>query len=79
MTKPIVYTTPTCQFCKMVKAFFHEKGIEFEEKNVAEDQALLKEMVDASGQLGVPVTIIGDQVVVGFDKKTLEELTKEEN
>ena len=76
MTKPIIYSTPTCQYCTMTKAFFHSKGIEFEEKDVASDLKAREEMVDKSGQFGVPVTVIGENVVVGFDKSTLEELIK---
>ena len=74
MTKPTVYSSPTCQFCTMVKAFFKENDVEFEEKDVSSDPKILEEMVQKSGQMGVPVTVIGEDVVVGFDKKTLQEL-----
>ncbi len=74
MIQPVIYTTPTCQFCKMAKAFFEEKGITYEEKNVVTDLQARQEMVDKSGQLGVPVIIIGNDVVVGFNKHTLEHL-----
>ncbi len=74
MLKPVIYTTPSCFYCKLTKAFFHEKGVEYEEKNVATDEKARQEMVDVSGQMGVPVTVIGDKVVVGFDKKLLSEL-----
>ena len=74
MAKPIIYTTPTCQFCKMAKAFFAEKGVQYEEKDVASDLEARQEMVQKSGQLGVPVITIGEHVVVGFDKGTLEHL-----
>ncbi|PIR98670.1 MAG: NrdH-redoxin [Candidatus Colwellbacteria bacterium CG10_big_fil_rev_8_21_14_0_10_41_28] len=76
MTKALIYTTPTCQYCTMVKAFFKENDVTYEEKDVSVDQDALKEMVERSGQMGVPVTIIEDSVVVGFDKRTLEELIK---
>lgn len=72
MDKPTVYTTPSCVYCKMVKAYFEEKGIEFDEKDVAADEKARNEMIQKSGQMGVPVAVIGDQVVVGFDKGTLE-------
>jgi glutaredoxin 3 len=70
----VVYSTPTCGFCKMVKGFFQENNIEYTEKDVSQDQEAQKEMVDKSGQFGVPVTIIDDQIVVGFDKGKLSEL-----
>lgn len=74
MVKPVIYTTPTCQFCKMAKAFFNEQGIAYEEKDVASDMGARQEMIDKSGQLGVPVITVGENVVIGFDKPTLEHL-----
>ncbi len=56
----------------MAKEYFKEKGIEYEEHDVAADQARRKEMVDKSGQLGVPVIDIEGQIIVGFDKDTVE-------
>ncbi|MFH2062634.1 MAG: glutaredoxin family protein [bacterium] len=64
----IVYSTPTCPYCVMVKAFFKEKGIEYRDINVAADEAAAKEMVEKTGQMGVPVIIIGDQTIIGFDQ-----------
>lgn len=74
MTKPVIYTTPSCQYCKMTKAFFKEKGVEYDEKDVAVDATARQEMIEKSGQFGVPVTVIGENVIVGFDKGTLEHL-----
>jgi glutaredoxin len=58
----------------MAKDFFKEKGLEFEDFNVSEDLAKRKEMVDKSGQMGVPVIIIDNQLVVGFNKPKIMEL-----
>ncbi len=69
-----VYTTPTCVFCPLVKSFLDEKGLEYEEIDVSESQEKLNEMKEKSGVLSVPVTVIGDQAVVGFDKGKLEQL-----
>ena len=77
MVRPVIYTTPTCQFCKMAKAFFEEKGVTYEEKDVASDLQARQKMVDKSGQLGVPVITIGDNVVVGFNRHALEQLLQE--
>ncbi len=71
MKKAIIYSTPTCTYCKAAKEFFTEKGVEYEEFDVAADQERRKEMVDKSGQLGVPVIDIGGQIIVGFDKDTV--------
>ncbi len=78
MKKIIVYTTPTCAFCPMVKNFLKEKGVEYEEIDVNENKEALEEMKEKTGQIGVPVTLIGEEAIVGFNKKKIEELLKEE-
>ncbi|MES2408963.1 MAG: glutaredoxin domain-containing protein [Patescibacteria group bacterium] len=72
--KVIIYSTPTCTYCKHVKAFFKEHNVAYEEFDVAADKDKRAEMVDKSGQLGVPVTDIDGQVVVGYDESTLKQL-----
>lgn len=73
MAKPIiVYSTPTCVYCKMAKDYFRSKGLEYTEHNVAEDDAKRDEMVEKSGQLGVPVLDIGGTILVGFNKGEIE-------
>ncbi len=74
MSKVTIYSTPTCHFCHMAKDFFNEKKVEFEDFNVAEDLEKRKEMVDKSGQMGVPVILIEDQIIVGFNKPKIVEL-----
>ena len=69
-----IYTTPTCAYCRMTKELFHKNNIEYKELNVASDQAAREEMVQKSGQLGVPVTDIDGQIVIGFDEPKLKEL-----
>lgn len=69
MKKVIIYSTPTCHFCNLAKDFFKEKGVKYEEFNVATDLAKRKEMMDKSGQMGVPVIEIGTDIVVGFDEE----------
>lgn len=66
-----IYTTPTCVYCKMAKAFFAEKNVQYEEKNVATDDAAREDMVKKSGQLGVPVIDVDGTIVIGFDKGKL--------
>ncbi len=63
-----IYSTPTCHFCHMAKDFFTKNGIVYTEYNVASDLEKRKEMVEKSGQLGVPVIIIGDELTVGFNQ-----------
>ncbi len=74
MSKITIYSTPTCHFCHMAKDFFTEKGIEFEDFNVSENLDKRKEMVDKSGQMGVPVILIDDNLIVGFNKTKIIEL-----
>jgi glutaredoxin 3 len=69
-----IYSTPTCTYCQIAKQYFAEKDLAYEEINVAEDNSKLQEMVELSGQMGVPVIKIGEQVVVGFDENKVKEL-----
>ncbi|KKU15514.1 NrdH-redoxin [Candidatus Jorgensenbacteria bacterium RIFCSPLOWO2_02_FULL_45_12] len=74
MAKVVIYTTPSCVYCKMAKSYFAEKKVAYEEKNVMFDAALQNEMVNKSGQLGVPVIDIDGTIVIGFDKPKIKSL-----
>lgn len=67
-----VYSTPTCPYCHQVKQYLQTRGISFDDRDVSRDAAAAEEMVRLSGQRGVPVILIGDQVVVGFDRARLD-------
>ena len=69
-----IYSTPTCHFCQMAKEFFKEKNVEYTDFNVAEDTEKRQEMIEMTGQMGVPVIKIGDDVVIGFDKEKITQL-----
>lgn len=69
-----IYSTPSCHFCHAAKDFFTEKGVHYEDFNVLENLDKRQEMIDMTGQMGVPVIRIGDDVVVGFDQSKIEEL-----
>lgn len=73
-TSVVIYSTPTCHFCHAAKAFFDEHGVTYEDHNVMTDLDKRKEMIDMTGQLGVPVIRIGDDVIVGFDQSKVKEL-----
>lgn len=70
--KVTIYSTPTCHFCQMAKEFLKEQGIGYAEFNVAQDLEKRQEMIQKSGQMGVPVILVGDELIVGFDKERLE-------
>lgn len=74
MHKVIIYTTPTCTFCKMSKDFFKANGVEYTEIDVAADEKAREKMFEISKQMGVPVIDIDGNVVVGFNKPKLSQL-----
>lgn len=74
MANITIYSTPSCIYCKMAKAYFEEKGVKYAEKNVAVDEVAREEMVKKSGQLGVPVIDVDGTLVIGFDKERLASL-----
>lgn len=70
-----IYSTPTCHFCHMAKEFLQTYDVPFQDYNVAADREKLKEMVEKSGQMGVPVIVVDDKnIIVGFDREHLAEL-----
>ena len=69
-----IYSTPTCTYCNAAKDFFKEKGVEFDEFDVATDAVKRQEMIEKSGQMGVPVIFVGEEMVIGFAESRLEEL-----
>ncbi len=71
-----VYSTPTCPYCVTLKKFLKEKGFEFADIDVSADEKELQEMIDKSGQMGVPVVNIDGQIVVGFNRDKICELLK---
>lgn len=73
--KVVIYSTPTCPYCKRAKDYLSRKGIPYTDINVAEDREKAKEMIQKSGQMGGPVIIIGDnEIVVGFNQSLLDRL-----
>ena len=70
----IVYSTPSCPYCQYTKQFFSQNNVAFEDVNVAIDPLRAREMVQKSGQMGVPVIDIDGQIVVGFNPEAFSEL-----
>ena len=69
-----IYSTSTCHFCQMAKEFFKSHNIAYTEYNVGNDAEKRNEMVELTGQLGVPVIRIGDEVLVGFQEGKVAEM-----
>lgn len=69
-----VYSTPVCPWCHKVKEFLRRHGVEFEEIDVSVNQEAAQEMVERSGQTGVPVIEVDGEFVVGFDRDRLVKL-----
>ena len=70
----IIYSTPTCPYCKMAKQFFADNNIVFTDFDVSNDMTKQQEMIGKSNQLAVPVIDVGGEVVVGFNEPKLREL-----
>ena len=71
MKKVIVYSTATWPWCTKVKAYLDDNNVEYEAFDVGQDREKAMEMVDKSGQQGVPVVDIDGKIVVGFNEKKL--------
>ncbi|MEE9525950.1 MAG: glutaredoxin domain-containing protein [Candidatus Woesearchaeota archaeon] len=71
-----IYSTPTCPWCKKTKEFFKENNVEFEDIDVASNQEAQKEMIDKSGQMGVPVIDVNGTIIVGYDVDKLKKALK---
>lgn len=73
MSTITIYSTPTCAYCKMAKEYLTSKQIPYTDINVATDHAKQEEMIKKSGQFGVPVIDVDGKIIIGFDKRKLDE------
>jgi len=74
MSKVKVYSTNHCPYCVTLKEFLKERDIVFEDIDVGQDEKIAQEMIDKTGQMGVPVIEIDGEIVVGFDKEKIVKL-----
>ena len=72
----VIYSTPSCSYCRLAKDYLRQKGVGFTEYNIASDQRKAEEMVRKSGQMGVPVLDINGSVIIGFNKPEIERALK---
>jgi glutaredoxin 3 len=72
--KVVVFTTPTCTYCRAAKTYLSQNKIRFTEVDVSRDQRAAADMVRRTGQSGVPVILIDNRPVVGFDKQRISRM-----
>ncbi len=72
--KVVIYSTPTCPICKRAKQYFANQGIPYQDINVAADREAAHEMIHKSGQMGVPVIIVDDELMIGFNQSKFDAL-----
>ena len=75
--KIVIYSTVSCPYCVQAKKYLSEKGAAYKNFDVAEDLAARSEMVELSGQMGVPVLVIGDKLIIGFDRQEIDAALEE--
>jgi glutaredoxin 3 len=74
MVNVTIYSTPTCGYCKAAKEYFKKNNVEYTEYDVANDTAKAQEMIEKSGQMGVPVILVDDEIIIGFDQSKIAKL-----
>jgi len=72
MKNVLIYSTPTCHFCQMTKEFLKKNNIEYTDYDVSTDAGKRQEMIEKSGQMGVPVIFVDDEMMIGFDEGKLK-------
>lgn len=70
----ILFTTPSCSYCKLAKNYLRQRGVPFKDIDVSRDAAAARDMVRRSGQQGVPVIDVGGKIIVGFDRPKLDRM-----
>ena len=69
-----IYSTPSCMYCRAAKEFFKKNNVAYIDYDVSTDAQRRQEMIDKSGQMGVPVIFVDNEMVIGFDESKLSEL-----
>ena len=71
-----VYSTPSCPYCRLAKEFLKEKKVPFKDIDVSKDEKAAEEMIEKSGQMGVPVIDVDGKIIIGFDRETIKKALK---
>jgi glutaredoxin 3 len=72
VTRPVIFSTSTCSWCRRAKKYFRERGVSFKEINVERDPKAARDLLRKTGQSGVPVIKIGNAWIVGFDRERID-------
>ena len=72
--KVIVFSTPTCSWCNKLKTYLRQHSVKFRDVDVSRDQAAARDLVKRTGQMGVPVTLINNRPIIGFDKPQIDRM-----
>lgn len=72
--KVIIFTTPTCSFCRAAKQYFNQKRVRYTEVDVSRNQSAARDLMRRTGQMGVPVILINNRPIVGFNKPQINQL-----
>ncbi len=73
-TTIVVFSTPTCSWCRKVKDYLKKNGLIYKDIDVSRDLAAQRDMIRKSGQQGVPQLWINNNPVVGFDRDKIDRL-----
>jgi glutaredoxin 3 len=68
-----IYSAPWCAFCHMAKRYLDERGVAYTDIDVDADPSAAHELVAKTGQAGIPVLLIGDETIIGFDKSRIDD------
>ncbi len=77
--KEIVFSTPTCSFCNAAKRYFKERNVRFTDVDVSRDQSAARDIMRRTGQMGVPVILINNKEIVGFDRPKINQMLNLKN
>jgi glutaredoxin-like YruB-family protein len=74
MAKIRIFSTAACPYCLALKEFLKERGFKFDDIDVAKNKEAAREMIEKSGQMGVPVVEIGGTIIIGFARQKISKL-----
>ncbi|MCD4795657.1 MAG: NrdH-redoxin [Candidatus Cloacimonetes bacterium] len=74
MKSVVIFSTPTCSWCRKLKSYLKEKKVRFKDIDVSRNQGAARDMIRKSGKQGVPQMWINNRPIVGFDKTKIDRM-----